>query len=87
MFTTNSALGTTARGVRSPLQKSDVEGKNQQRNFSYESGKHVGSLCVLSDKLRDCCIQDSRVTLRCGHCLSLVELVEFVTTCQYRMYM
>ena len=72
MFTTNSALGTTARGVRSPLQKSDVEGKNQQRNFSYESGKHVGSLCVLSDKLRDCCIQDSRVTLRCGHTLPVI---------------
>ena len=55
-----------------------VEGKKNSNRETERSKKqdsqenHVGSLCILSDKLNDCCVQDNQVVLRCGHILPVI---------------
>ncbi|KAK3103894.1 hypothetical protein FSP39_022740 [Pinctada imbricata] len=35
-------------------------------------GGHIGSVCILVDTLQDCCIQDDKVLLACGHAIPVI---------------
>lgn len=51
---------------RSQRTTADTTKDNFQGNPRYNTGNHVGSLCILSEKLKECCVQNNEVTLRCA---------------------
>lgn len=57
---------------RSQRTTADTTKDNFQGNPRYNTGNHVGSLCILSEKLKECCMQNNEVTLRCGHILPVI---------------
>jgi hypothetical protein len=49
-----------------------LETQHECKINSESDQEHVGSACILTQKLRDCCVQDGQVKLACGHILPLI---------------
>ena len=67
--------------------KGKVRGQRREnrRDGQDNQGNHVGSMCIVADKLHTCCVQNDQVTLQCGHTLPVPQVVPVVcaTICQY----
>ena len=63
-------------GSQGPGSRSQGQGRGQRRENKRDGqdtqGNHVGSMCIVTDKLHACCVQNDQVTLQCGHTLPVI---------------